>query len=53
VLNESPGRALDAFGPFVLSMPKRKNTSEQVTRIDMQMSTMMIQVILDILSSDM
>jgi len=49
----SPGRALETFGPFVLSIPKRKNTSEQVTRIDMQISTMMIQVIFDILSSDM
>jgi hypothetical protein len=35
-----------------LRIPKRRNTSEHVTKIDIAIKTMMIQVIFDILSSD-
>lgn len=52
LLSDKFGRALATWGPFVLSIPNRRNTSEQVTRIEIQMSTMMIQVIRDILSSE-
>ena len=38
---------------LVDSMPNRRNTSEQVTKIDKQINTIMIQVSLDILLSDM
>jgi hypothetical protein len=41
------------FPVLVDSMPNRRNTSEQVTNMDKQINTMMIQVSLDILLSDM
>ena len=38
--------------PLVVKMPKRRNTSEHVTRMEIRMSTMIIQVIRDILLSE-
>lgn len=39
--------------PLVLKIPKRRKTSEHVTRIDIRISTIMIHVIRDILLSEM